>query len=649
MDFKLDTRLKPKGDQPKAIRQLAAGLKSGMRMQTLLGVTGSGKTFTMANVIKSLKKPALVISHNKTLAAQLYSEFKELFPKNAVEYFVSYYDYYQPEAYLPATDTYIAKDASINEYIDRLRNSATRSLVERKDVIVVSSVSCIYGLGIPKEYTELTVRLHKGDRIGREEVIRRLVGIQYARNDFDFKRGVFRVRGDAIEVYPSYEERSIRVEFEGDSVSSLKICDPLTGKTLSTEDSAWVFPAKHYVVSDKRVKSALGSIADELDSRLAELRADNRLLEAKRLEQRTKYDLEMIKEMGYCTGIENYSAHFDGRKAGEPPSTLLDYFPKDSLFFIDESHVTLPQLRGMHAGDRARKENLVENGFRLPSAYDNRPLTFEEFMRKAPALVCVSATPAEYELQHSQKIVEQIIRPTGLLDPKISVRPISGQIEDLVSEIKVRVKKKERVLVTTLTKRMAEDLTEYLSGLGLKVRYLHSDVETLDRSDLLRDLRLGTFDVLVGINLLREGLDLPEVSLVAILDADKEGFLRSGQSLIQTIGRVSRNVSGEVILYADKTTDSMRKAIQETGRRRRLQHLYNKAHRIKPKTIVKGVAGKLVEREEKVAAIEVQGMDIQELEHEMAAAAERLDFETAAFLRDKIKELKSKQESEWTK
>jgi len=644
MDFKLATKLKPKGDQPKAIRKLTEGLKSGMRMQTLLGVTGSGKTFTMAHVIRNLNKPALVVAHNKTLAAQLYSEFKELFPKNAVEYFVSYYDYYQPEAYLPATDTYIAKDASINEDIDRLRNSATRSLVERRDVIVVSSVSCIYGLGIPKEYIDLSVRLHRGDPIGREELIRRLVGIQYGRNDYDFKRGTFRVRGDVLEVYPSYEERSVRVELEGDSISSIKICNPLTGKVLSTEDSAWVFPAKHYVISDKRIKSALVSIADELDSRLSELKKDGRLLEAKRLEQRVKYDLEMIKEMGYCTGIENYSAHFDGRKPGSPPSTLLDYFPKDSLFFIDESHVTLPQLRGMYAGDRARKENLVENGFRLPSAYDNRPLTFGEFMRKAPNIMCVSATPADYELKHSKQVVEQIIRPTGLLDPKISVRPISGQIEDLVSEIKVRVSKKERVLVTTLTKRMAEDLTEHFSELGLRVRYLHSDVETFDRSDLLRGLRLGTFDVLVGINLLREGLDLPEVSLVAILDADKEGFLRSEQSLIQTIGRVSRNVAGEVILYADKTTESMRKAIQETGRRRKLQRLYNTAHGITPKTIVKKVADKLVEREEKATVIDVQGMDFGELEREMAAAAERMDFETAAFLRDKIKELKSKQE-----
>ena len=589
--FKLVSEFQPKGDQPQAIDLLSDGVLEGAQHQVLLGVTGSGKTFTMANVIERVQKPTLVISHNKTLAAQLYGEFKELFPENAVEFFVSYYDYYQPEAYIPSTDTYIEKDTQINEEIDKMRHSATRSLLERNDVIIVASVSCIYGLGSPEAYHGMLLYLEKGMEISREAILSKLVEIQYERNDIDFHRGTFRVRGDVIEVFPAHEEsRAIRVELFGDQVEEISEIDPLKGRVVERLDKVPIYPGSHYVTPPDRLEKAIQSIREELKERLEWFKSRNQLLEAQRLEQRTKFDLEMLRELGYCQGIENYSRHLTGRGAGEPPPTLLDYYPKDYLLFIDESHVTVPQLIGMYRGDRSRKETLVEYGFRLPSALDNRPLMFEEFQERVRQVVYVSATPSEYEMRKSHgKIIEQIIRPTGLSDPLLDVKPAKNQVDDLLAEIQKRIKGKERVLVTTLTKRMAEDLTEYYADLGIRVKYLHSDIDTLDRVEIIRDLRLGKFDVLIGINLLREGLDLPEVSLVAILDADKEGFLRSEKSLIQTFGRAARNVNGQVILYADKMTQSMDQAILETNRRRKIQEEYNRVHGITPQTVKKSV------------------------------------------------------------
>ncbi len=589
--FKLVSDFEPKGDQPQAIEKLSKAVLKGVSHQVLLGVTGSGKTFTMANVIEKVQRPALVISHNKTLAAQLYGEFKELFPENAVEFFVSYYDYYQPEAYIPSTDTYIEKDTQINEDIDKMRHSATRSLLERNDVIIVASVSCIYGLGSPEAYHGMLLYLEKGMAISREEILSKLVEIQYERNDIDFHRGTFRVRGDVIEVFPAHEEyRAIRIDLFGDEVEAIAEVDPIRGKLIQPLDKVPIYPGSHYVTPPDRLQMAIQNIREELRERTEWFRSRNRLLEAQRLEQRTNFDLEMLRELGYCQGIENYSRHLTGRKSGEPPPTLLDYYPKDFLLFIDESHVTIPQLIGMYRGDRSRKETLVEYGFRLPSALDNRPLMFEEFEERVHQAVYVSATPSAYEMKKSSgRIVEQIIRPTGLSDPSLEVKPAKNQVDDLLEEIQKRVKKKERVLVTTLTKRMAEDLTEYYADLGIRVKYLHSDIHTLDRVEILRELRLGKFDVLIGINLLREGLDLPEVSLVAILDADKEGFLRSEKSLIQTFGRAARNVNGQVILYADKMTGAMDQAILETNRRRKIQEEYNKVHRITPQTVKKAV------------------------------------------------------------
>jgi excinuclease ABC subunit B len=649
--FKLKGDFQPQGDQPQAIDSLVEGIKKGYRMQTLLGATGTGKTYTMANVIARVQKPTLVIAHNKTLAAQLYSEFKEFFPDNAVEYFVSYYDYYQPEAYVPQTDTYIEKDASINEEIDKLRHSATSALFERRDVIVVASVSCIYGLGSPEEYKNLVLSLRQGMERDRDEVLRKLVDIQYERNEIDFTRGKFRVKGDVLEIFPAgSSERAIRVEFFGDEIDRITEIDSLTGKVLAERNHVAIYPATHYVTSKAGMERAIAAIETELEERLAELRANGKLLEAQRLEQRTRYDLEMMREVGYCQGIENYSRHLAGRKAGEAPYTLLDFFPEDFLIIIDESHMTIPQIGGMYAGDRSRKETLVEHGFRLPSALDNRPLKFEEFERRINQVIFVSATPGPYELEHSVQIVEQIIRPTGLLDPEIEVRPVKGQIDDLLEEIRIRTEKNQRVLVTTLTKRMAEDLTAYLREAGVRVRYLHSEIKTLERVEILRDLRLGEFDVLVGINLLREGLDLPEVSLVAILDADKEGFLRSERSLIQTVGRAARNVEGKVIMYADRVTDSMRKAINETNRRRSIQMEYNRKHGITPETVRKAIrdvieATKIAE--EKVDyRPNLAGEDlspdqlvkyVEQLEKEMREAAKQLQFERAAELRDLIR------------
>jgi excinuclease ABC subunit B len=649
-DFQLVSGFSPKGDQPKAIEQLAAGLKAGDRYQTLLGITGSGKTFTMANVIQQVQRPTLVISPNKTLAAQLCQEFRSFFPQNAVEYFVSYYDYYQPEAYIPQTDTYIEKDSSINDELDRLRHEATMSLLSRRDVIVVASVSCIYNLGTPKDYLKAAVQLRPGEQLDREELIRQLIGIKYERNDYELKRGRFRVRGDIVEIMPSYEKNLVRIELDGDRVGRLTALEPVAGKKLQELERAIVFPGTHYVTFEDKMEAALQAIRRDLDEQLQALRERNKLVEAQRLEQRTKYDLEIIREMGYCSGIENYSRYFDGRQPGEAPSTLLDYFPDDFVIFIDESHVTVPQLRAMYNGDRARKETLIDFGFRLPSALDNRPLKFEEIEKKIRQTVFVSATPAKYEREGSSRLVEQIIRPTGLVDPACEVRPVAGQVEDLLKEIKIRVGRRERVLVTTLTKRMAEDLSEYLNEAGIKVRYLHSDVETLDRIDILRGLRLGEFDVLVGINLLREGLDLPEVSLVAILDADKEGFLRAETSLIQTIGRASRNVNGTVLLYAETMTDSMKRALAETNRRRKIQIAFNEKHGITPQTIVKEIAdisdrvreSKLAEikrLKEFVPASEIPDL-IRELENEMQQAATELNFEAAAEIRDRIRELK---------
>lgn len=654
--FKLISDFKPCGDQPSAIEELSRGILKGDKHQTLLGVTGSGKTFTMANVIARVNKPTLVLAPNKTLAAQLYSEFKSLFPENAVEYFVSYYDYYQPEAYVPARDLFIEKDSAINEEIDKLRHSATRSLLERNDVIIVASVSCIYGLGSPEAYHDLLVFLEKGYEADRNAVLKDLVKIQYQRGDYDFHRGTFRVRGDVVEIFPAHEEdKAIRVEFFGDEVERIVEIDPLRGDVLRELDKIAIYPASHYVTWDHQMKSAVVAIREELQARMKWYHEHNRPLEQQRIEQRTKFDLEMMEEIGFCKGIENYSRHLTGRAPGEPPPTLIDYFPKDFLMVVDESHLTIPQVGGMYKGDRARKENLVEFGFRLPSALDNRPLNFEEFEGLMNQVVYVSATPAEYELRKSQGgFAQQVIRPTGLLDPILHVRPVMHQVDHLMDEIKKRVERKERVLVTTLTKRMAEDLTKYYSDLGIRVRYLHSEVDTLDRIAILRDLRMGEFDVLVGINLLREGLDLPEVSLVAIFDADKEGFLRSERSLIQTFGRAARNVGGEVILYADKMTDSMKKAISETERRRQVQQDYNKAHGITPQTIKKEISNILEsvpEQDYYTVPLEVKVDDktdlapqdipplIEKLKKEMKKAAKDLDFERAADIRDQIKAL----------
>ncbi len=653
--FELVSRYKPSGDQPQAIEQLVEGIHNGKKYQTLLGATGTGKTFTISNMIREVNKPTLVIAHNKTLAGQLYSEFKEFFPNNAVEYFVSYYDYYQPEAYVPQTDTYIEKDASINDEIDKLRHSATSALFERRDVIIIASVSCIYGLGSPSEYRDHVLSMRTGMEIERNQLLRRLVDIQYARNDIDFQRGTFRVRGDVVEIFPvSRDEHCIRIEFFGDEIDRIREVDVLTGEILGDREHAAVFPASHFVTGEDKMKIAIENIEKELEEQLAILKENDKLLEAQRLEQRTRYDLEMMREMGFCSGIENYSRHLTLRPAGATPYTLLDYFPDDFQIVIDESHVTLPQIRGMYNGDQARKQVLVDHGFRLPSALDNRPLKFEEFEEHINQIVFVSATPGPFELEHTPQMVEQIIRPTGLLDPKIDVRPIEGQIDDLISEIHLRVERNERVLVTTLTKKMSEDLTDYLKEIGVKVQYLHSEIKTLERIEIIRDLRMGTFDVLVGINLLREGLDIPEVSLVAILDADKEGFLRSERSLIQTIGRAARNANGHVIMYADRMTDSMEKAIHETERRRSIQEKYNQEHGITPMTIQKDIRDVIratvaaEDPAEYTAKGKLKKMSKQEreefietMEMEMKEAAKALDFERAAQLRDAILELKA--------
>lgn len=662
--FQVVSNFQPAGDQPKAIAQLAEGLSNGQRYQTLLGVTGSGKTMTMAHVIEQTQLPALVLAHNKTLAAQLCNEFRQFFPENAVEYFISYYDYYQPESYIPATDTYIEKEANINEEIDRLRHSTTRSLWERDDVIVVASISCIYGLGVPERYLSAAIELSLGQVIDRQELARALVSIYYERNDIVVERSRFRVRGDVVEIYPSYEERVIRVELFGDEIERLAIVNPVTGEIEEIVSTVRIYPAKHYVTDEITLEQAIAQMEVELKERLDELQGQGKLLEAQRLSQRTRYDIEMLKEVGYCNGIENYSRILDGRQPGEPPQTLVDYFVRKYgrdgfIAFIDESHVTLPQLQGMYHGDRARKDTLVEFGFRLPCARDNRPLTAEEFWSKVGQAIFVSATPADRELEISEQVVEQVIRPTGLVDPEVEVRPIEGQIDDLIQEIKARAAKKERVLVTTLTKRMAEDLTEYLQELAIRVRYIHSDVKALDRIELLRDLRLGAYDVLVGVNLLREGLDLPEVSLVCIMEADKEGFLRAERSLVQTIGRAARNVGGRVILYADRVTDSMEKALRETNRRRELQVAHNVEHNITPQTIVKDATNRLLEsvrgREETSYAegkksgrgvFEFEMLEqnlpkaIKKLEQEMKQAAKNLDYERAAELRDQLMALK---------
>jgi len=653
--FQLVSKFQPQGDQPKAIRELTEGLEAGLQYQTLVGITGSGKTYTIAKVIENVQRPTLVISHNKTLTAQLCNEFREFFPHNAVHYFVSYYDYYQPEAYIPHTDTYIEKDASINDEIDRLRHAATSALFERRDVIIVASVSCIYGLGTPEDYQAMTLTLRRGDVKDRDEIMRRLVELQYDRNDIGFGRGTFRARGDTLELIPAYNENVMRIEFFDDEIEKITELDAITGKLLGQRERITIYPATHFITPAKKLERAIETIEDELERRLAYFKKNGRFLEAQRLEQRTRYDLEMLRELGYCNGIENYSRHLAGRAAGSRPYTLIDYFPDDFLIIIDESHQTIPQLHGMYNGDRARKEVLIEYGFRLPSAADNRPLRFEEFESLIHQAIFMSATPGPYEQKKSQRIVEQIVRPTGLVDPEVVVRPVRGQIDDLIHEIRETTQRHERVLVTTLTKKMAEDLTDYLVELGIKARYLHSDIETLDRVDILRDLRLGEFDVLVGINLLREGLDLPEVSLVAILDADKEGFLRSETSLIQTIGRAARNVRGKVVLYADGVTGSMKRALKETERRRRIQMEHNEKHGITPETIVKAIKEFMPElrrdqksKDEKQALKERAGgfspkqvADlIKQLEEEMFAAAKSLEFEKAAKLRDDIKELR---------
>ena len=654
--FEVISAYKPAGDQPTAIVELVEGVKAGKRHQTLLGATGTGKTFTISNVIKEVKKPTLVMAHNKTLAGQLYNEFKEFFPNNAVEYFVSYYDYYQPEAYVPQTDTFIEKDSSVNDEIDKLRHSATSALFERDDVIIIASVSCIYGLGSPEEYREMLLSLRVGMEIERNQMLRRLVDIQYERNDINFIRGTFRVRGDVVEIFPaSRDEHCIRVEFFGDEIDRIREVDALTGEIIGEREHVAIFPASHFVTREEKMLKAIANIEQELEERLTQLRAADKLLEAQRLEQRTNYDLEMMREMGFCSGIENYSRHLTLREAGATPYTLLDYFPKDFLLVVDESHVTLPQVRGMYNGDQARKQVLVEHGFRLPSALDNRPLTFDEFQSKVSQAIYVSATPGPYELEQTPEMTQQIIRPTGLLDPTIDVRPREGQIDDLIDEIGERIRRNERVLVTTLTKKMSEDLSNYLKEMGLKVEYLHSEIKTLERIEIIRELRKGTYDVLIGINLLREGLDIPEVSLVAILDADKEGFLRSERSLIQTIGRAARNSNGHVIMYADNMTDSMKKAIEETKRRRSIQEAYNAEHDIVPKKIVKKIpdvirATMAAEEEESYATKTTKGKKltkaeidklIETLELEMKESAKALDFERAADLRDTIFELKA--------
>ena len=646
--FKLVSPYQPTGDQPQAIRTLVNSIQAGHKEQTLLGVTGSGKTFTMANIIAQLNRPTLVLAHNKTLAAQLCTEFKEFFPENAVEYFVSYYDYYQPEAYLPTTDTYIEKDSAINDEIDKLRHSATLALSERRDVIIVSSVSCIYTLGNPIDYRSMVISLRPGMQKSRDELLSKLVELQYERNDIDFTRNRFRVRGDVVEIFPVYSSDTIiRVEFFGDEIDRIAEVDPITGEVKATVRHAAIYPASHYIVPREKIESALQEIEQEMEQRVKFFTDRGKLLEAERIQQRTRYDIEMLKEIGFCKGIENYSRVLSGRTPGAAPYTLLDYFPEDYLLFVDESHVTLPQVRGMYGGDRGRKENLVEFGFRLPSAYDNRPLNFDEFYERVHQAVFVSATPGDFEKQKSAVIAEQVIRPTGLLDPAVSVRPTEGQMDDLISEINQRTEKKQRVLVTTLTKRMAEDLTDYLTTVGIKVRYMHHDIDTVERMEIIRDLRLGEFDVLVGINLLREGLDIPEVSLVAILDADKEGFLRSERSLIQTIGRAARNAEGQVIMYADSVTDSMEKALIETERRRAIQQRYNEEHHITPQTIVNKVSD-IIEisthkQDEKKSGKKLTRAEreklIEQLTKEMKAAAKLLEFEHAAYLRDKIKAL----------
>ena len=654
--FELRSEFVPRGDQPQAIEALVDGIQKGLKHQVLLGVTGSGKTFTIANVVARINRPTLVISHNKTLAAQLSGEFKSFFPSNAVEYFVSYYDYYQPEAYIPETDTYIEKDSLINDDIDKLRHSATCALLERRDVLIVASVSCIYGLGSPEDYRDMVVSLRRGQEISRDEILRKLVDIQYTRNDVDFSRGTFRARGDVVEIFPaSYQDRAIRVSMWGDEIERITEFDVLNGNDLFERDHVAIYPAKHYVTPYPRMEAAIASIEAELEERLKYLRENGKILEAYRLEQRTKYDLDMLREVGYCPGIENYSRHLTGRAPGEPPYTLLDFFPEDFLVVIDESHVTIPQIRGMYEGDHSRKVSLVEHGFRLPSAFDNRPLKFEEFERKVGQVIYVSATPGPYELSRAERVVEQVVRPTGLVDPEVEVRPTKGQVDDILSEIEKVTARGERVLITTLTKRMAEDLADFLRDAGLKVRYLHSEIDTLERTEIVRDLRLGVFDVLVGINLLREGLDLPEVSLVAILDADKEGYLRSTTSLIQTIGRAARNVHGHVIMYADTITDSMRQAIDETNRRRKKQIEYNLKHNITPATVEKAVRD-VIEAAHPIKSRSTywEGRDIssiskrdapalaKKLAREMKEASKNLEFERAALLRDMIFELQEK-------
>ena len=653
MDFKIHSEYSPTGDQPQAIDKIVKAINNDEKFSTLLGVTGSGKTFTMANIIKNVQKPTLIIAHNKTLAAQLYSEFKEFFPENAVEYFVSYYDYYQPEAYVAHSDTYIEKDASINDEIDKLRHSATAAVLERKDCVIISSVSCIYGLGDPEDYKELMVSLRPGMERDRDDIIKKLIEIQYERNDINFTRGTFRVRGDILEIFPANtDERAIRIEFFGDEIDRITEIDYLTGKIVGLRNHVVIFPASHYVTTKERIDQAVIDIEEELKDRIEYFKENDKLLEAQRIDQRTRYDVEMLKEIGFCQGIENYSIHIAGRNAGEKPYTLMDFFPDDYLIIIDESHVTVPQIRGMYAGDRSRKGSLIDNGFRLPSAYDNRPLNFDEFEDNINQILFVTATPGPYEIEKSTTIAEQIIRPTGLLDPIVEVRPINNQIDDLVGEINTIIDKGERVLITTLTKKMSEDLTNYLKEIGIKVRYLHSDIDTLERVEIIRDLRLGKFDVLIGINLLREGLDIPEVSLVAILDADKEGFLRSETSLIQTIGRAARNANGKVIMYADKITRSMNSAIEETSRRREIQMMYNKEHGITPQTIKKSVrdaieATVVADEEAVYGAIDTNDIEsikesIISLQEEMMEAAQNLQFERAAQLRDKIKELEDK-------
>lgn len=653
--FHLQSEYSPQGDQPQAIKELVAGLEEGRRDQTLLGATGTGKTFTIANVIQEVNKPTLVLAHNKTLAGQLYGELKEFFPDNAVEYFVSYYDYYQPEAYVPSSDTYIEKESSVNDEIDKLRHSATSSLLERRDVIVVASVSCIYGLVNPEDYRDHVLSIRQGMTMERNHLLHRLVEMQFERNDIDFRRGTFRVRGDVVEIFlAAHDSSAIRVEFFGDEIDRIREVDVLTGEIKADVEHVPIFPATHFVANEDQTRQAVETIQAELVTRLAELRADNKLLEAQRLEQRTNYDLEMLLEMGYCNGIENYSRHMDGRAPGQAPYTLLDFFPEDALFVIDESHITMSQIRGMYNGDRARKERLIEYGFRLPSALDNRPLRLEEFEEHVPQIIYISATPGPYELERTPQVTQQIIRPTGLLDPPIEVRPIKGQIDDLVSEINIRAERNERVFITTLTKKMSEDLTDYLKEVGIKVKYLHSDIKTLERTEIIRNLRLGEFDVLVGINLLREGLDVPEVSLVAILDADKEGFLRSERSLVQTIGRAARNANGRVIMYADHITDSMQRAIDETNRRREIQEAYNQEHGITPTTILKDIRDliSITHAVEKVAEVDsmydFKSMTtpkrrevIEHMELEMRAAAKDLNFERAAEMRDLILELRA--------